>query len=359
MAFVTALPVVSLAVALAARRFVTADARDANSVRIKFEEPLSTVMMGMVLVSSVLFATTRVVSNMGFWGTTYAVSGLGPLEALGVSALFCIVCFFTLVKTYAQLLFRFLPGLMLLFVSYMFLYSDLGARLGWPARALAVFAQYAEVYGEAFVWTVMFLAIRTLKVPPLRVIGIQQSVFVGIELGLQQYARHSDNASLVIVLFAFFIVFGLLIWALWHFYGTGTFDQGPRCEKCIHAAELDALRAQAEAAHAPAGTAGEEPAGAGCAVVPGATTLSMASGGAGSEVTDARRLFAERHGLSERETDVFVLLAQGRSRRFICDELFIADGTASTHIRHVYEKFGVHSKQELLSLVLDEESRTQ
>ena len=81
------------------------------------------------------------------------------------------------------------------------------------------------------------------------------------------------------------------------------------------------------------------------------TTLSMSTGGTDSEFTDARRLFAEKHGLSERETDVFVLLAQGRSRKFICDELFIADGTASTHIRHVYEKLGVHSKQELLALV--------
>ena len=52
---------------------------------------------------------------------------------------------------------------------------------------------------------------------------------------------------------------------------------------------------------------------------------------------------------------MFLLLAQGRSRRFICEELFIADGTASTYISRVYEKLGVHSKQELLSLVLEQE----
>ena len=349
-AFVIALPLLSLVCALAARHFITDGALEANAVRIKFEEPLSTVMMGMVLVSSVLFATTRVVSNMGFWGTTYAVSALNPLEVALASALFCIVCYFTLVKTNAQLLFRFLPGLLILFAAYAFLYSGLGERMGLSATALGVFAQYAEVYGEAFVWTVIFLAIRTLRIPPMRIVGIQQCVFVGIELALQQYVRYSDEASLVIVLFAFFIVFGLLIWALWHFYANGRADQGPRCAACIHAAELERLHELERDgdSDADAGTTEEQP---GCQVQPRSTTLSMSTGGTGSEVTDVRRLFAEKHGLSERETDVFVLLAQGRSRKFICDELFIADGTASTHIRHVYEKLGVHSKQELLALV--------
>ena len=60
---------------------------------------------------------------------------------------------------------------------------------------------------------------------------------------------------------------------------------------------------------------------------------------------------AARYGLSSRETEVFMLLAQGRSRRYISDELFIAEGTVANHTGRVYEKLGVHSKQELLSLV--------
>ena len=51
---------------------------------------------------------------------------------------------------------------------------------------------------------------------------------------------------------------------------------------------------------------------------------------------------------------MFLLLAQGRSRRFIADELFITEGTESKHSQRIYEKLGVHSKQELLSVVLDE-----
>lgn len=313
-------------------------------------------MIGMVLVSSVIFATTRVVSNMGFWGTEYAVTELGILEIIGTTVLFIGVCYPTIIKANAQLLFRFLPGLMILFLVYAFLYSDLGSKLNLSDTFLSVLSQYAELYGETFVWSIMLLAIRTLKMPSFRVIGLQFSVFTGIELIMQQYVRHSDEASLVIVLFAFFVVFALLIWALWHFYGTGRFDQGPRCENCIHAAELAQLQAKTISSSRGDINAGEDggaKAEPTCQIQPSATTMSMAS----DNITQARRLLAERHGLTERETDVFILLAQGRSRKFICDELFIADGTASSHISRVYDKLGVHSKQELLSFVYQFESK--
>lgn len=65
---------------------------------------------------------------------------------------------------------------------------------------------------------------------------------------------------------------------------------------------------------------------------------------------------ARRHGLSEREEEVFLLLAQGRSRRFICEELYISDGTAKSYISRIYKKFKVSSKQELLAAVFDGDS---
>ena len=60
---------------------------------------------------------------------------------------------------------------------------------------------------------------------------------------------------------------------------------------------------------------------------------------------------ASARGLSPREGEVLLLLAQGRSRTFIQSELFLADGTVKTHIRHIYQKLDVHSKQELISLI--------
>lgn len=62
---------------------------------------------------------------------------------------------------------------------------------------------------------------------------------------------------------------------------------------------------------------------------------------------------AATHDLSPRETEVFVLLAQGRSRAFIQDALSVSEGTVKTHTSRIYQKLGVASKQELLSYVFD------
>ncbi|MEE8715478.1 MAG: helix-turn-helix transcriptional regulator [Coriobacteriales bacterium] len=62
------------------------------------------------------------------------------------------------------------------------------------------------------------------------------------------------------------------------------------------------------------------------------------------------RELAASGGLTPREVEVLRLLAQGRSVPFIRDELVISKDTASTHVKHIYAKLGVHSRQELLDL---------
>ena len=55
--------------------------------------------------------------------------------------------------------------------------------------------------------------------------------------------------------------------------------------------------------------------------------------------------------LSARETQIFKLLAAGRSAPFIRDELGISLNTVHVHIRHIYDKLGVRSRQDLLDLI--------
>lgn len=59
----------------------------------------------------------------------------------------------------------------------------------------------------------------------------------------------------------------------------------------------------------------------------------------------------EKYGLSNREVDVAILLAQGYSSARIQSELYIAAGTVNYHTRNIYAKLGVHSKQEVIDLV--------
>jgi DNA-binding CsgD family transcriptional regulator len=61
----------------------------------------------------------------------------------------------------------------------------------------------------------------------------------------------------------------------------------------------------------------------------------------------------DEYHLSERESDVLFLLSKGRTINYIADELHISFNTAKSHIRHVYVKTGVHTRQELLDMIED------
>jgi DNA-binding CsgD family transcriptional regulator len=76
--------------------------------------------------------------------------------------------------------------------------------------------------------------------------------------------------------------------------------------------------------------------------VPGSGTASL---------RETCRAVALDYGLTPRELDVLILLAQGNSMARIQSELVISEGTANTHKRNVYRKLDVHSKQELIDMI--------
>lgn len=69
------------------------------------------------------------------------------------------------------------------------------------------------------------------------------------------------------------------------------------------------------------------------------------------ELANRSHELAKRFGLSQREEEVLMLLAQRKTVGAIEKELFIANGTAKTHIRHIYRKLDVHSRDELIELL--------
>ena len=60
---------------------------------------------------------------------------------------------------------------------------------------------------------------------------------------------------------------------------------------------------------------------------------------------------AARYQLSPREAEVCEYLARGRSQAYIREALFLSKNTVATHVRRIYTKLDVHSKQELIDLV--------
>ena len=55
--------------------------------------------------------------------------------------------------------------------------------------------------------------------------------------------------------------------------------------------------------------------------------------------------------MTNRESDILYLLAQGRDVTSICETLFLSKNTVKSYQKTIYSKLGVHSKQEIIDLV--------
>ena len=72
---------------------------------------------------------------------------------------------------------------------------------------------------------------------------------------------------------------------------------------------------------------------------------------AASMLSACSKMLGDRYGLTAREVDVFVLLAQGRTQTRIEKELTLSKSTVKTHMGNIFLKLGVRSKQEIIDLV--------
>lgn len=65
---------------------------------------------------------------------------------------------------------------------------------------------------------------------------------------------------------------------------------------------------------------------------------------------EACRVITADAGLSKREAELLPLALRGRTSERMAAELFISKNTVDTHMRRIYAKCGVHSRQELIDL---------
>ena len=83
--------------------------------------------------------------------------------------------------------------------------------------------------------------------------------------------------------------------------------------------------------------------------------------GGGNAVISMPRALLERLGdepagaLSERETEVVVLAARGLSNRLISKELHLAEATVKRHLANIYQKVGVHSRNDAVRKAITEQ----
>lgn len=67
-------------------------------------------------------------------------------------------------------------------------------------------------------------------------------------------------------------------------------------------------------------------------------------------------MLAKQHDLTERELDALILLSKGRAVADIAADLNVSENTAKTHIKNVYRKLGVHSKQDVIEMCREMEA---
>lgn len=60
---------------------------------------------------------------------------------------------------------------------------------------------------------------------------------------------------------------------------------------------------------------------------------------------------AYRYRLTERESEVFRYLAQGHTRASIAKRLYVSENTVREHVKSIYKKLHIHSKQQLIDMV--------
>lgn len=86
------------------------------------------------------------------------------------------------------------------------------------------------------------------------------------------------------------------------------------------------------------------------ASAPATASLALGAFETDTTIDGICQRLTEEHGLSGREAEILGYLARGRSQPYIREELVLSKNTVATHVKHIYQKLDVHSRQELLDL---------
>jgi DNA-binding NarL/FixJ family response regulator len=73
----------------------------------------------------------------------------------------------------------------------------------------------------------------------------------------------------------------------------------------------------------------------------------------GTDAAHTRKPPTELEQLTEREREVFLLVARGRSNQEIATELFISPATAKTHVNRVMSKLHAHDRAQLVIIAYE------
>lgn len=278
----------------------------------------------MLFIAAAVLAVVASVSDMGLWGISGVTISDSSPWLLGVLAPAMLVGAFAwcalVLPSSLPLAIRFQPAL---FLTLAGLFAA-AVQQNPGGDGLAVFTfvvQLCQLFARLLFWTVVATALDVLDMPSYRTIGLGEAVYAALSIVWVAVLADAPMITTLAVMFVLYVLVIALLCAVWAL--SGRWERG-----ATFFGEEDAMATSRPAAP------GESP--------------SMS---ARQPMLDRCTELAAAHGLSPRETEVFVLLAQGRSHAFIQEELGLAASTVKTHVAHIYGKFGVNGRQELLDVL--------
>lgn len=298
----------------------------------------------LLFIGAVVLAVARSISMFGVWGdASTSIADAAPW-LLGVAVPVVAVVAFAygaLVRMDGfPLIARFQPALLLVFVG-LFVTAVLESPGGAGLVGLSLMVEVGESWAHLLFWTIVATSLDVLGLPSYRSIGIGCAAYASLSIAwLLLLSQRGMMATLLAVLAAYLFVVALMGVA-WSLLAGRRADARGTAEEPVPLVACG--RDLPAASDAPAGSSGAPsgvPSGPdGAPPDPQCTMLDRCAELAG------------RYALSPRETEVFMLLVQGRSRSFIQEELVLSGSTVKTHVSHIYAKMGVQGRQELMDLV--------
>lgn len=278
------------------------------------------VAVVLVCVAAVLLASVSALGFVGTWGAdnifpareTESVVPAAVLR-LGYALLMVLFCVLCIVRTGRwPLRSRFQPAFAVV-ITTLCLSLLLARDAGVDPAAVDALTRLNDSFADLLMWaSVCVLMVRAGR--PWRPAGLALCLYAAISIAWMLFRGVRGEGTLVAAVVVYAASLAVMWFGLPH-------DVRGRGQACL-----------ADAA-APADAAGPAP--------------SLA------DVLDRRCAeVSGRYGLSPRESQILLLLAEGRTRPYIQAELSLSENTVKTHVAHIYAKLSVVDKTGLMDVVL-------
>lgn len=289
-----------------------------------------------VLLSStaLLLATVRSLSPVGTWDAKFDPVPMTSSPKLVILYTVCVLLFarFALVKAEDKPeIARFQPAFLLIVLTF-FASLVLIFTQGPQSAVLYTFMVLDDSFAHMLFWTKVACVIKSTAMPARRIAGLSVALYAAASIAWLFLLGDEDTLQTPVMAIAITAIYLLTM---------------------IASHTNTAQETQAEAMNSIANQEPSEITESGEAE----KTTALADRIAAS-IEERCLEISDEYKLSPRETEVLVLLAQGRTRVYIQDELVLAENTVKTHIAHIYKKLEVGNRQEMLDLVFGKSEAT-